>query len=604
MARIRKKLGEILKEWGVVTDKKINQALSVAKGQGKRIGEALDDLGFATDADVAKALAFQFEMEYIALDKPDAINRDDLELIPMDLIKQFTILPLGRNNGRMVILIHDPLNLDLMDSLRFRLNCEVETKLGSFSKIKEYIDGMTSENQSSIDKALREMTLDARETSIDVGALDGSQVYSVDHSIDQDATDGQEAPIIRLVNQIIVEAVKARASDIHIEPFANRVRLRYRIDGVCHERDRIPKRTQAAVIARLKIMAGMKIEEKRVPQDGRIKLDIEGGVVDFRVSACPAYHGESIVLRILRPESARIGLENLGMRSDTLEAFNSIIRRPNGIFLVTGPTGSGKTTTLYTALDTLNRPDRKIITAEDPIEYNFKGINQCQVHDQIGLSFARILRAMLRQAPNIILVGEIRDLEVADVAIQAALTGHLVFSTLHTNDAPSALTRLVDMGVKPFLVASSIQAVLAQRLLRILCDHCKKPVENPSPRLMRLCGLTPEMVEGHTIFETGGCSQCGNSGYHGRRGIYELLIMSGEIRDLAFKRAPVNQLRAAAAATGMRNLLGDGRLKVLDGETTLDELSRITQVEGLIEDGGDDTDDTDDTEDAALVETT
>lgn len=601
MARIRKKLGEILKEWGVVTDKKINQALSVAKGQGKRIGEALDDLGFATDADVAKALAFQFEMEYIALDKPDAINRDDLELIPMDLIKQFTILPLGRNNGRMVILIHDPLNLDLMDSLRFRLNCEVETKLGSFSKIKEYIDGMTSENQSSIDKALREMTLDARETSIDVGALDGSQVYSVDHSIDQDATDGQEAPIIRLVNQIIVEAVKARASDIHIEPFANRVRLRYRIDGVCHERDRIPKRTQAAVIARLKIMAGMKIEEKRVPQDGRIKLDIEGGVVDFRVSACPAYHGESIVLRILRPESARIGLENLGMRSDTLEAFNSIIRRPNGIFLVTGPTGSGKTTTLYTALDTLNRPDRKIITAEDPIEYNFKGINQCQVHDQIGLSFARILRAMLRQAPNIILVGEIRDLEVADVAIQAALTGHLVFSTLHTNDAPSALTRLVDMGVKPFLVASSIQAVLAQRLLRILCDHCKKPVENPSPRLMRLCGLTPEMVEGHTIFETGGCSQCGNSGYHGRRGIYELLIMSGEIRDLAFKRAPVNQLRAAAAATGMRNLLGDGRLKVLDGETTLDELSRITQVEGLIEDGGDDTDDT---EDAALVETT
>jgi len=601
MARIRKKLGEILKEWGVVTDKKINQALSVAKGQGKRIGEALDDLGFATDADVAKALAFQFEMEYIALDKPDAINRDDLELIPMDLIKQFTILPLGRNNGRMIILIHDPLNLDLMDSLRFRLNCEVETKLGSFSKIKEYIDGMTSENQSSIDKALREMTLDARETSIDVGALDGSQIYSVDHSIDQDATDGQEAPIIRLVNQIIVEAVKARASDIHIEPFGNRVRLRYRIDGVCHERDRIPKRTQAAVIARLKIMAGMKIEEKRVPQDGRIKLDIAGGVVDFRVSACPAYHGESIVLRILRPESARIGLENLGMRPDTLEAFNSIIRRPNGIFLVTGPTGSGKTTTLYTALDTLNRPDRKIITAEDPIEYNFKGINQCQVHDQIGLSFARILRAMLRQAPNIILVGEIRDLEVADVAIQAALTGHLVFSTLHTNDAPSALTRLVDMGVKPFLVASSIQAVLAQRLLRILCDHCKKPVENPSPRLMRLCGFTPDMVEGHTIFETGGCAQCGNSGYHGRRGIYELLTMSGEIRDLAFKRAPVNQLRAAAAATGMRNLLGDGRLKVLDGETTLDELSRITQVEGLIEDGDGETDDP---EEAALAETT
>lgn len=600
MARIRKKLGEILKEWGVVTDKKINQALSVAKGQGKRIGEVLVELGFATDADVAKALAFQFEMEYIDLDKPDAVNRDDLELIPMDLIKQFTILPLGSNSGRMTVLIHDPLNLDLMDSLRFRLNCEVDTKLGSYTKIREFIDGMTSESQSSIDQALREMTLDARETSIDVGGLDGGSVYSVDHSIDQDATDGQEAPIVRLVNQIIVEAVKGRASDIHIEPFGNRVRLRYRIDGVCHEQDRIPKRTQAAVIARLKIMAGMKIEEKRVPQDGRIKLEIDGNVTDFRVSACPAYHGESIVLRILRPESARIGLENLGMRTDTLETFNSIIRKPNGIFLVTGPTGSGKTTTLYTALDVLNRPDLKIITAEDPIEYNFKGINQCQVHDQIGLTFSSILRAMLRQAPNIILVGEIRDLEVADVAIQAALTGHLVFSTLHTNDAPSALTRLVDMGVKPFLVASSIQAVLAQRLVRILCEHCKRPHEKPSQRLLRLCGLTPEMMSDRTIFEAVGCGQCGNTGYHGRRGIYELMIMSSEIRDLAFKRAPVNQLRAAASATGMRNLLGDGRLKVLDGETTLEELGRIAQVEGLIE--GDDSDD--ETEAATMVEAT
>ena len=583
MARIRKKLGEILKQWGLVNDRKIEQAFSVAKGQGKRMGEALVDLGFATDADVAKALAFQFEMEYIDLDQPNAIDKSDMQLIPQDLIKKYMILPLGTSNGRMTVLIHDPLNLDLMDTLRFRLNSEIDTKLGSYTKIKQYIDGMTSETQDSIDEAVRQLTMDARETSIDLGSLDGNQVYSIDHSIDQDAGDAQEAPIIRLVNQIIVEAVKARASDIHIEPFGNRVRLRYRVDGVCHERDRVPKRTQSAVIARLKIMSGMKIEEKRVPQDGRIKLNVEGDVIDFRVSACPAYHGESVVLRILRPESARIGLENLGMRQDTLEHFNSIIRRPNGIFLVTGPTGSGKTTTLYTALDVLNRPDRKIITAEDPIEYNFKGINQCQVHEQIGLSFSRILRAMLRQAPNIILVGEIRDLEVADVAIQAALTGHLVFSTLHTNDAPSALTRLIDMGVKPFLVASSIQAILAQRLVRILCDKCKQPCEDPNPRLMRLCGLTKQDLEGQTIYEAVGCSSCGNNGYHGRKGIYELMPMNTELRDLAFNRAPLNQIRAAAGNSGMRNLLADGRLKVLDGETTIDEVARITQVQGMVE---------------------
>jgi len=445
------------------------------------------------------------------------------------------------------------------------------------------MDGMLSESQSSIDEAVRQMTMDARETSIDVQAFGGATMYSIDASIDQDVDGGQEAPVIRMVNQIIAEAVRARASDIHIEPFENRVRLRYRVDGVCHERDRIPKRTQSAAIARLKIMAGMKIEEKRVPQDGRIKMNLDNNVIDFRVSACPGYHGESIVLRILRPESARVGLTNLGMREDSLEQFNTIIRRPNGIFLVTGPTGSGKTTTLYTALDVLNRPDRKIITAEDPIEYHFKGMNQCQVHEQIGLTFARILRAMLRQAPNIILVGEIRDLEVAEVAIQAALTGHLVFSTLHTNDAPSAITRLIDMGVKPFLVASSVQAILGQRLVRILCANCKKPCENPDHRLMRLCGLSSDDLKGATIYEAVGCTNCGNTGYHGRRGIYELMPMTQDLRELAFKRSPLTQIRAAALAGGMRNLLGDGRLKILDGLTTLEEVGRITQVEGLID---------------------
>ena len=374
-----------------------------------------------------------------------------------------------------------------------------------------------------------------------------------------------------------------RASDIHIEPFGDRVRLRYRIDGVCVERDTIPKSTQGSVLARIKIMAGLKIEEKRIPQDGRIKLKINDRNVDFRVAVCPCYHGETVVMRILRPESARMGLERSGMRADTLEIFNSIIRRPNGIFLVTGPTGSGKTTTLYTALNELNRPDKKIITAEDPVEFNFKGINQCQVNESIGLSFAKILRAMLRQAPNIVLVGEIRDLEVAEVAIAAALTGHLVFSTLHTNDSPSAITRLIDIGVKPFLVASSIQAVLGQRLVRLLCAKCKQPDPNPDGKLMRLVGLTKDDIKDKPIYKPIGCSTCNGSGYKGRQGVYELMVMNSAIRDLAFRRSAVNQIRQAALANGMRNLLGDGRLKILDGMTTPEEISKIAQVEGVVD---------------------
>jgi len=347
--------------------------------------------------------------------------------------------------------------------------------------------------------------------------------------------------------------------------------------------DQVPKRTQAAVTARIKIMSGMKIEEKRVPQDGRIKLRIEDEAIDFRVSACPVYHGESMVLRILRSDFASMGLESLGFESDSLDQFYQIIARPNGIFLVTGPTGSGKTTTLYAALGTLNRPDRKIITAEDPIEYNFSGINQCQVNEQIELDFATILRAMLRQAPNIILVGEIRDKAVAEVAVQAALTGHLVFSTLHTNDAPSAITRLIDMGVKPFLVASSIQAVMAQRLVRVLCPECRQPDTNVDPHNLRICGMTRDDIADQTIYRAVGCHKCGNTGYRGRKGIYEVMAMNPELRALAFKRAPLNQLREAAINTGMRDLLGDGRIKILNGTTTLAEVARIAQVGGIVD---------------------
>ncbi len=576
MARKRRKIGEILKEWRIVTDTQIEDALKIATAQGRRIGEVLIELGYVTESDIAKALASQFEMEYIDLDQPDALNKENLKLLPTDLIKKYLVLPVEKVDNRLKVLIHDPMDLDTLDTLRFRLNVELDTALGARGKIKEYIDRIFSETRASIDETVRQMSVDAGQTSIDVDA-DGGPVAA------GEVQDGQTAPIVRLVNQIIDEAVTGRASDIHVEPYAHRVRLRFRIDGVCHQRDDLPKRTQSAVIARMKIMSGMRVEEKRVPQDGRIKKKVLGETIDFRVACCPSYHGESIVARILRPESAKVGLQRLGMQPDTLDTFNRIIRRPNGIFLVTGPTGSGKTTTLYSALDVLNRPDKKIITAEDPVEYMIKGINQCQVNETVGMSFDKILRAMLRQAPNIVLVGEIRDKEVGDVAIQAALTGHLVFSTLHTNDAPSSITRLIDMGIKPFLVASSIQAVLAQRLVRILCPHCKAPVEKLDRRLMRLVGFTARDLEGKTVYRAVGCAKCGKTGYRGRQGIYELMIMNNELRELAFKRSPLVQIRQAALATGMRNLLGDGRLKILEGATTMEEISRITQVEGVVD---------------------
>jgi type IV pilus assembly protein PilB len=344
------------------------------------------------------------------------------------------------------------------------------------------------------------------------------------------------------------------------------------------------KRFQPAIVSRVKILSHLNIAEKRLPQDGRIKLMVDKSSIDFRVSTLPGYHGESVVLRILRPDSVRIGIMSLGFEEEDYRVFQKTIKRPNGIFLVTGPTGSGKTTTLYGALNELNRPDKKIITAEDPVEYNFIGINQCQVKDGIGLTFSKILRAMLRQAPNIILVGEIRDLEVADVAIQAALTGHLVFSTLHTNDAPSAITRLIDMGVKPFLVASSIQAVLAQRLIRVLCPRCKQPDHEPDPMWLRLAGITKEQMVGKTLFKPRGCDHCTGTGFRGRIGLFEMMQMNNEIRELAFKRAPTNKVRKAALATGMKSLLADGRIKVLEGKTTAEEIVKVAQVEGIVTD--------------------
>ena len=586
MAKQQKRLGELLTEWGAVSAKDVTKALEHAKKQNLRLGEALIDLKLASDTAVYKALATQHNMEFIDLDK-NSVPPNAVSLIPDDLMRKYLILPLGTENGRLRVAVHDPLDLEMLDILRFRLHKEIRTVLAPRSRIKGILDELFNTTaQNTIDKTV-DRTIDRLRASLDK-TMDKSVDRSIDKSIDlsgmgeTDGEDPTQAPIIKLVQAMIAEAVRSRASDIHIEPMKDRVRVRYRIDGECVERDRIPLRMKGPLISRLKIMAGIDIAEKRLPQDGRIKLTVDKQNIDFRVSTLPAYHGESVVLRILRPDSVRIGIQNLGFEEDDYKSFQKIIKRPNGIFLVTGPTGSGKTTTLYGALNELNRPDRKIITAEDPVEYNFVGINQCQVRESIGLSFSRILRAMLRQAPNIILVGEIRDLEVAEVAIQAALTGHLVFSTLHTNDAPGAITRLIDMGVKPFLVASSIQAIMAQRLIRVLCPKCKQPDREPNPMWLKLAGITADDLKDKIIYKPRGCDYCSGIGFRGRVGIFEMMVMNNETRTLAFDRAPTNKIRKAALASGMKSLLMDGRLKVLNGTTTAEEIVKVAQVEGIV----------------------
>ena len=589
MAR-SKRLGETLVDLGIITAKEVEKGLDHGKAKRMRIGEALIDLKLCSESQVYKALATQHNMEYVEVDRGD-IPPNATSLIPEDLIRKYIILPVAlENSGRTLrIAVHDPLDLEMLDILRIRLGKNIKPVLTPRSRIRAVIDEMFNLTakmtiDQTIDKGVKSLdkTVDR---SMD-RSLDAS-IRSIDKSIDmanlgEDANDPSQAPIIKLVQGMIAEAVRSRASDIHIEPMKDRVQVRYRIDGECVVRDRIGLKMKAPLISRIKIMAGIDIAEKRLPQDGRIKLMVDKSNVDFRVSTLPAYHGESVVLRILRPDSVRIGIQNLGFEEEDYKYFQKIIKKPNGIFLVTGPTGSGKTTTLYGALNELNRPDRKIITAEDPVEYNFNGINQCQVREGIGLSFSKILRAMLRQAPNIILVGEIRDLEVAEVAIQAALTGHLVFSTLHTNDAPGAITRLIDMGVKPFLVASALQAVLAQRLIRVLCPKCRQPDPDPDPMWLKLLGIKKEQIEGRTVNKPKGCEYCGGIGFRGRLGIFEMMNLNSEIRNLAFERAATNKIRKAALAGGMKSLLEDGRMKVLNGTTTAEEIVKVAQVEGIV----------------------
>jgi type IV pilus assembly protein PilB len=552
-------VGQILKAMRAVTDAQIDKALEFAAANGLRIGEALVKTEACPQQTVSRALAKHWGLPFANLSKGE-VRQEIIAMVPKDVAIENSAIPVQKQNGALVVAMP---NLDLMvlDNLRFLLNQEVKAAIATPEDVEEALD------------QYYRLTGDLSEVLGDEGSVEvGRTEYAGED------TEANDAPVIKYVTQMISNALKERASDIHIEPFEKRVRIRYRIDGVCVEKENPPKKLQGPIISRIKIMSRMDMAEKRRPQDGRIKIHLHGREIDLRVSALPARHGESVVMRILDKEKSLVDLEVLGFHESDYQKFERIIKRPNGIFLVTGPTGSGKTTTLYAALKKLNRADVKIITAENPVEYNLSGINQSEVRHEIGLTFQRILRAMMRQAPNIILVGEIRDRETADIATQAALTGHLVFSTLHTNDAPAAVTRLIDMGVKPFLVASAVMAILAQRLIRMLCPECKEAYD-PSDAELRGVGLTRQRLEGNTLYRPVGCAACGGGGYRGRRGVYELMEMSPDLREMAFRQKPTMEVRAKARAEGMTTLQEDGVRKVLSGQTTIEEILTITHRE-------------------------
>ena len=549
----------------VIGEDQLDEARSLARSSGIKVEDALIKLGYVTQGEIGQAQAKQFGFDFIDLASMQ-IPQPVVQLVPESVARENIVMPIAmEDDGAIVVAIHDPNAFDVLDKLRFIANREIRPVIANREVIQATINRHYGQSETeSVDSLIQEFT----ETAIDFTETEVAGKGFV--------AEDENAPIIKLCNLIISEAVNMRASDIHVEPFEDRVRIRYRIDGELLERDSPPKRLLGALLSRFKIMGSIDIAEKRRAQDGRIKTRVGGKDFDLRVSILPTNHGQAIVMRILDRDNIKVGIRNLGFSEDNYRKFQNIIRRPNGIFLVTGPTGSGKTTTLYSALGELNRPDRKIITAEDPVEYYLPGINQVEVKHNIGLDFQRIIRSMLRQAPNVILVGEIRDVETAEIAIQASLTGHLVFSTLHTNDAPGSITRLIDMGVQPFLVASSVMAVMAQRLVRVVCQKCKEPYK-PDPSELLPLGVTEEQAKTANWVRGKGCQNCQHTGYRGRKAVFELMMMNSTLRDMSFRSEPAQNIRRQARLFGMKTLYEDALDKAMIGVTTINEALRLFQ---------------------------
>ena len=562
MAKARGEFTDVLVKRGLLSADQLNEARTLMQQSGAKMQDALVKLGYCTLDDIMGAVAENSGMQSVKL-ADLTIPGSVIELVPESVARENVVIPLDQQNNTLKIAVHDPSDFETLTKLQFILNRDIQPVLAAKEEIIDAINRHYGQTETeSVDSMLQEFT----DTQIDFTETEQTQAVGDDFET--------TSPVVKLVNLIIQEAVSLKASDIHIEPFADRIRIRYRIDGVLVERDSPPRRLLAPLMSRIKIMGNIDISEKRRPQDGRIKMNHKGKHFDLRVSFLPTNHGQSVVMRVLDRASIQVSIRDLGFSEEDMKKFQNVIKRPNGIVLVTGPTGSGKTTTLYSCLNELNRPDRKIITAEDPVEYYLPGINQVEVKHNIGLDFQRIIRAMLRQAPNIILVGEIRDKETAEIAVQASLTGHMVFSTLHTNDAPSAITRLQDIGVPPFLVASSVVAILAQRLVRLICPKCKEP-DTPPQHEIKAAGLTPQQAAAATFFRGRGCSNCHHTGYKGRKGIYEFMRMNSAMREMTFNREPAQAIRRQARLHGMKTLLEDGVNKCCIGMTTLEEVLSI-----------------------------
>ncbi|MDR5703247.1 MAG: type II secretion system ATPase GspE [Armatimonadota bacterium] len=557
----RQFLGELLVEGGFITPAQLEEALNYQRANGGRLGEVLVKLGMADQGTIAKALGQQLGLQTLKL-APSHLREDVLSLVPEPLARQHRVIPISKENGVLTLGMVDPLDILAQDDIRRLTGLEVRPAV------------ITEED---FHRVITQYPTDDRRVEEELASLKVEEELGVD----QLKVLVEEAPVVRLVNRLITEAVRKRASDIHIEPQDKRVRVRYRIDGVLYQVMTLPKHIQPALVSRIKIMAEMDIAERRQPQDGRIYVRVDNTDYDIRVSTIPTVYGEKVVLRNLDRSTALLSLDRLGLLPDDLEKLQSIISKPYGMFLLTGPTGSGKTTTLYAILNRLNSPEVNILTVEDPVEYQLHGINQVQVNPKAGVTFARALRHFLRQDPDIIMVGEIRDEETARIAVQAALTGHLVLSTLHTNDAAGAFTRLLDMGIEPYLVSSSVIGAAAQRLVRTLCPRCKVPYE-PTPELLARLGLNAGgggHSQGYTFFRPVGCEECNTIGYRGRVGVFEILKVEEEIRRLITARAPGTAIKEAAIRLGMRTLQRDGIEKVILGITSVEEVLRVVHVE-------------------------
>ena len=556
---------DTLAEMGVVTDEELAIAQDESMSSGEGVVDTLIAKGVVMPIQVSQAKAAQFGTEFIELGE-QTIGDDVVSAVPRNVAHQYKVVPLYMDELSVTVAMADPSDLDAIDGLGQALGMEVNVNVADEEEIeaalKQYY-GVAKDD--SVSKLLQDIT---------EGEVQISTIGEVDMADDDDAVDA-DTPIIKLVNTFIVEAFRMEASDIHLEPMADRFRVRYRIDGVCHEQPGPPRKLQAAVISRLKIMSEMDIAEKRIPQDGRIQANVGGKTIDLRVNCLPTTHGESIVMRLLDKEGLKLGLGQLGFLADDQQTFENLIQLPDGILLVTGPTGSGKTTTLYSCLNYINKPDRKIITVEDPVEYQLEGINQVQVNTAVDLTFANALRAMLRQAPNVVMLGEIRDLETASIAINASLTGHLVFSTLHTNSATAAVARLIDIGVKPFLIASATRCLMAQRLVRKICAKCEGPTDPDTSELGAL-GLDINNIKDPNFKIGKGCAKCNNTGYKGRFGLFEVYVMEDEGRKLVINKETSGVIQNHARKVGMRTLREDGARKAIAGMTTPKEVLRVT----------------------------